>query len=159
MREQYHFSYIRRIRKKHREPVYADTQAAGRGHTVFEGAEEVLVNYGFGIGLCLLLEPFSLVDGVVQLGVGISYLHAAHIQFEPVDKTGSVLLFFSQRAYLFEHVDDENRMRLGHRLYHLTDYVDYLRLGDLVTFDIDPFLLEFLDPGRRRFVNPDAEVP
>ena len=53
----------------HAEAVDAHAHAAGGGHAVFEGDEEILVEFLlFAAGL--VFEAFALFDGIVLLGVG-----------------------------------------------------------------------------------------
>src|SRR3989304_10563369 len=68
--------------QQHHQPVDAHAQASRRGHAVLEGEEEVLVH---DLGLLvargalgrLLQEALPLLDGVVQLRVGVTELEAA----------------------------------------------------------------------------------
>src|SRR2546423_3627491 len=57
-------------RQNHHHPVDSDSEAAGRGHPVFEGPDEVLVHrlsllVAHGALLHLILESRSLVDRIV----------------------------------------------------------------------------------------------
>src|SRR3954470_34128 len=69
----------------HHEPIHAHAHAAGRGHAVLQGLQEVLVQrHGLGIPgrgeQGLGGEAFALRDGVDELGVGGRPLHATDVQ-------------------------------------------------------------------------------
>ena len=65
--------------QQHNAAVDSDAHTARGGHTVFHGVEEILVQH-FGLIVAtltllhLLHEAASLVDGIVQLGVGVAHL-------------------------------------------------------------------------------------
>ena len=65
--------------EEHDRAVDAHAHAARGGHAVFEGGEEILIEH-FGLVVAafalldLLHEAFALVDGVVQLGIGVAHL-------------------------------------------------------------------------------------
>ena len=82
------------IGQQHDRTVDADAHTARGGHTVFHSIQEVLVQH-----LCLVVTALtllhllhkatSLVDGVVQLGVGVSQLGVADKQLEPFRESGT----------------------------------------------------------------------
>jgi hypothetical protein len=81
----------RRVSEEHGEPIDPDA-LAGRGrHPVFEGAYIVLVHpvrlfVARQALLRLLLEASPLVDGIVELGIGVGDLAAADEELEAVDE-------------------------------------------------------------------------
>lgn len=71
-REEEHVSYARAVSKEHYETVNAIADTARRGHTEFEGIEEVLICVICFVVACfscsvLCSESFALVDRVVEL--------------------------------------------------------------------------------------------
>ena len=80
----------------------AEAHAAGRGHAVFEGHQEVLVErvgllVAAPLGLLLGLEPAPLVVGVGELGVGRADLHAGDDQVEVLGDAGAGAVRAGQR--------------------------------------------------------------
>ena len=79
--------------EEHDAAVDADAHTARGGHTVFHSIEEVLVQH-FGLVVAaltllhLLHEAAALVDGVIQLGVGIAHLAAADEELEALGEPG-----------------------------------------------------------------------
>ena len=70
------------IGQEHDDPVDAETDAAGGGHSVFECSDEVFINghcliVAFCFFLRLLFETRTLVDGVVQLAESVAILCTA----------------------------------------------------------------------------------
>src|SRR3990172_9789634 len=68
------------VGEEHGQQVYAHAQAPGGGHAILQGLEEVLVGeLSFlippGPELLLLPEALPLLQGVIELGEGVSYLH------------------------------------------------------------------------------------
>ena len=101
--------------EQHGEPVDADPLPRRRRHAVLEGADVVLVHplrlvvAPRALGR-LLLEAPPLVDGVVELGVGVGQLAAADVQLEPVDQARILALLLGQRRQLDREVGDERRL-------------------------------------------------
>ncbi len=98
--------------EEHGQAVDADPEAAAGRHAVLQGAEVVLVDRaGLEVagllGQLLGLEPRSLLDGVVQLAVGVGQLPAAHDQLEALDQPGVVAVGPGQRGDLHRVVEDE----------------------------------------------------
>ena len=73
--------------------VDAHAHAARGRHTVFHGGEEILVQH-FGLVIAplpllhLLFKALALVDGVVQLGIGVGQLAVADKQLEALRQPG-----------------------------------------------------------------------
>ena len=97
------------------QPVDADAQAAGRGHAVLQGADEVVVHLGHRVFLRqageLLRKSLLLHDRVVQLGVGVGQLHAVDEQLEALGDGRVARLPLGQRAERGRVVVDEHRAR------------------------------------------------
>ena len=111
-REQDHVADARLVQQEHAEPVDADAQAAGRGHRVLQGADEVVVHLGHRVLVLLagelLAEQLLLQDRVVQLGVGVGQLHPVDEQLEPLGDRRVRRLPLGQRADRGRVVDDED---------------------------------------------------
>ena len=104
------------VGKEHHQPVDADADAAGGGHAVLHGRHEILVDLhglvvAFGPLLGLLDEAAALVDGVVELRVGVGVLVAADKEFEPVHDVPAARLQLGQRRILDGVVDDEGGLQ------------------------------------------------
>ena len=84
-------------------PVDANTKAPSWGHAVFEGKQEVLVDWG-GVGAVacrgLFLHASTLFERIVELGVGVSHLHAVDEYLKPFDVARIVRTAFGQRRRL-----------------------------------------------------------
>ena len=83
--------------------VDAHAHAARGRHAVFQGGEEVLVQHlGLVVAplplLHLLFKALTLVDGVVQLGVGVCQLAVADEQLEPLGQAGVLGAALGQRG-------------------------------------------------------------
>ncbi len=92
----------RLLRQDHEQPVDAHAEPARGRHAVFEGDEKILVHefgliVAFGAELQLLFEALTLIDGVVQLGVGVAELEAADEDFETFDEAWVLRLSLGQR--------------------------------------------------------------
>lgn len=82
-----------RVGQEHGKTVKTHTPTTGRGQTILESLAEVLVDH---LGLVvtgvlvlgLLGETLTLVEGIVQLGVGVAHLLGGHKQLEALAKTG-----------------------------------------------------------------------
>ena len=77
-------------------------EAAGGGHAVAQGADEIVVHLGhrvlFRQARKLRLEQLLLQVGIVQLGVGVGDFHAVDEQLESLGDGRVVCLALGQRA-------------------------------------------------------------
>ena len=115
LREEEHFLDERLARHEHGETVYADANTAGGRHAVLQGAQEVVVDDHCLVvtlvsELHLLDETLLLVDGVVQLGVGIRQLLAVYHQLEAFGQSGLGAVHLRQGRHLDGIVRDEGRL-------------------------------------------------
>lgn len=81
------------IGQEHDNPVDAETDAAGGGHSVFECSDEVFINghcliVAFCFFLRLLFETRTLVDGVVQLAESVAILCAGNEKLKAFTSPG-----------------------------------------------------------------------
>ena len=89
--------------EEHDRAVDAHAHAARGWHTVFEGGEEILIEH-FGLVVAafalldLLHEAFALVDGVVQLGIGVAHLRAADEELKALGQARVLGAALRQRA-------------------------------------------------------------
>src|SRR5437016_13255110 len=84
-------------------------------HPVFERADEVLVHpvrlLVSPLALArLLLEPPPLIDGIVELGVGVGELAPTDVELEAVDQARVAGLAPGQGRELDGEVGDEGRL-------------------------------------------------
>ena len=124
-------------REQHHETVDADAHAGGRGHTIFQSAQEVLVDeHGLVVAALaefhLLLEACTLVDGVVQLGVGVGQFLAVDHQLEALGQFGVVAVTLAERRHLHGIVGDEGRLDVGAFALLAEDFIDQLALAHRV---------------------------
>ncbi len=83
---------MRLVGEQHHQTVDPDTQPSGRGQPVFQRQQVIVVDgvcllVPGGAGGGLLLEPLSLVIGVVELTEGVGIFRSGDHQFEPVGQT------------------------------------------------------------------------
>ncbi len=103
------------VGEEHDQAVNAHTPAASGRHTVAQRADKVLVHL-MGLlvpsleGTNLSQESLSLVYGVIQLGEGIAYLHAADITLEALCRARIVGLFLGQGRDFDGIVNEESRL-------------------------------------------------
>ena len=132
-REQEHIPDGCAVGQQHGEPVDAVADAAGGGHADLHGVEEVLIGV-LGLFVALLGEgvlggeALALVDGVVELGVGVAHLPAVDVELEALDLGRVAGLFLGQRADLDGMVHDEGGL-------------DHLVLAELVEEEVDDVAL------------------
>ena len=110
--EQQHVADGGAVRQEHHQAVDAHPHAPGRRHAVLQRREKILVYHvgllvAFRAQLHLAHEAGALVDGVVQLGVGVRQLQPAGEKLEPLDHLGHVPLALGQRGDLHGVVVDE----------------------------------------------------
>ncbi len=97
------------------------------------GIEEVLVGV-LGLFIALLGqsvlggEALALVDGIVELGVGVAHLPAVDVELEALDLGRIVGLFLGQRADL-------------DRMVHNEGGLDHLVFAELVEEEVDDVAL------------------
>jgi hypothetical protein len=99
---------------EHGQAVDADADASGRRHAILEGAQKVFVNrHGFIIAAfaqaCLFFQSLSLVNRVIEFGVGVAEFFASNDELEAFDKSGFRAMLFGQRRHLNWIIDDEGR--------------------------------------------------
>lgn len=83
-----------------------------------------------GLLASLLLEAQALVEGVVQLGVGIGNLLLADEHLEALAQTLLIAVVLGERAHHLRMVEDEGRVDAG-RLDELArQLVDHARVGE-----------------------------
>ena len=115
------------VGEQHDQTVDANAHAASRRHAVLESTDVIVVEaHGLVVaevlGVNLSLEALSLIDGVVQLGEGVSVLVADDEQLETLGVVRIGRLLLSQRGNLQRMVDDEgglNELLLGNGLEDL----------------------------------------
>jgi len=91
----------------HAEAIDADAHATGGRHTVFEGDEEVLVEFLlFAAGL--VFETFPLFDRVILFAVGWGDFLAIDAAFEDFDGGGVLGGGFGEGDQFFRDVGDED---------------------------------------------------
>ena len=112
LREEEHVLDGRRSGHEHGEAVDAHAEAGCRGHAVLEGADEVHVDVhrlvvALVLELELLLEAVELVDGVVELAVGVGQFLAVHEELEALGEGGIAAVTLGQGRGLPGVVGDE----------------------------------------------------
>ncbi len=112
LREEEDFLYAGLTGEEHGEAVDADAEAGGGWHAVFEGAEEVVVDeHGFVVASLaeaeLLFEALALVEGIVELGVGVGDFFAVDNEFESLGELWVVAVFFTEGRHFDGVIDDE----------------------------------------------------
>ncbi|KAI6775311.1 hypothetical protein HG530_002069 [Fusarium avenaceum] len=100
------------VGQEHNHSVNTHTPSTGRGQTILERGTEVLIDeLGLVVTLVLLagllLEAQALVEGVVQLGVGVGDLLLAHESLETLAQTGDLTVVLGQRAHDLRVASDE----------------------------------------------------
>ena len=81
------------VGQQHGESGDAVADAAGGGHANLHGVEEVLIGV-LGLFVALLGEgvlggeALALVDGIVELGVGVAHLPAVHEELKALGEVG-----------------------------------------------------------------------
>ena len=110
--EQKHILDALRAGHHHHQAVDADAHAGGGGHAVLEGADKVEVDeHGLVVAFLaeaqLLLETAQLVDGVVELGVGVGQLLAADEELETLGELGIVAVALAEGRHLDGVVGNE----------------------------------------------------
>lgn len=114
-REQKHIADRRAVCQQHHETVNADTESAGRRHTVLERRQKVLVDI---VGLIvarslergLMLKAAALIDWVVQFAERVRVLTPKDKQFEPLRILRLLRLTFGQRRDIDWMIGDKNRL-------------------------------------------------
>lgn len=106
------------VRQEHDQTVDAHTPATSRGQAVFQAGAEVLVDdLGLVVTLVLLagllLESQTLVEGVVQLGVGVDNLLLADEGLETLAETGVLAVVLGQRRHHLGVAGDEGGVDAG----------------------------------------------
>ena len=145
LREEEHFLNGRLAGEEHHEAVDADADARGGGHAVLERAEEVLVDdHRFIVTLVgqthLIHETLFLVDGVVELGVGVGQLLAVDHQLETLGQAGFAAVHLRQRRHFHGVVGDEGGLDELAFAGFAEDFVDQLALAHTL-IDLDAELL------------------
>ena len=102
------------LAKKHAEAVNAAADAACRRHAVIQGVDEAKVDVGGFLispfpGGELGVEAFLLVEGIVELAVGVAHLSSADEELEPLDEA-RVFAPLCQRGDLDGVGMDEGRL-------------------------------------------------
>jgi hypothetical protein len=100
------------VGEEHDHAVDTHTPATSGGKTVLHGSEESLVHdLGLVVTLCLLcgllLEAETLVEGIVQLGVGVDNLLLADKGLEPLTETGVLTVVLGERRHHLGVAGDE----------------------------------------------------
>ena len=145
LREEEHFLNGRLTGEQHHEAVDADADARGGGHAVLERAEEVLVDdHRFVIALVgqahLIHETLFLVDGVVELRVGVGQLLAVDHQLETLGQAGFAAVHLRERRHFDGIVGDEGGLDELAFAGFAEDFVDQLALAHAL-IDLDAELL------------------
>ena len=101
--------------EQHDQPVDADAQAAGRGHAVLQRQQEVFVQHlhlvlAGRLATRLLQEALPLVEGVVQLRVGVAHLQPGGERLEALHEVRVVRLALGQRRKRRRVVHQERRL-------------------------------------------------
>ena len=81
LREQYHVADASSTEKHHAQPIDADADAAGRGHSVLQRYQEVFIQLLL-LAACLMFEAFALFNWIVLFRVARRNLLAVDAQFE-----------------------------------------------------------------------------
>ncbi len=115
MREEEYVLDGRGVGHEHCQTVDAHTHSGCRRHTVFERAYKVHIDeHRFVITVVLetelVLEPFVLVNRVVQLAVRIGQFLAAYEKFKPFSKFRIASVPFGERRHFHRIVGDECRL-------------------------------------------------
>ena len=127
--------------EEHHEAIDADADTRGGGHAVLERAEEVLVDdHRFVVALVgqahLIHETLFLVDGVVELRVGVGQFLAVDHQLETLGQAGLAAVHLRQRRHFHRVVGDEGGLDELAFARFAEDFVDQLALTHaLVHFD------------------------
>ena len=115
LREEQHLLNEGLARHEHHQTVDADADTRGGRHTVLKGAQEVLVDdHSLVVSLVgqshLLNETLLLIDGVVQLAVGVCQLLTVHHQLETLGQSSLRTVHLGQWRHLDRIVGDEGRL-------------------------------------------------
>ena len=107
--EQQHIADGRRVGHEHDHAVDAVADAARGGHADIQSIEEVLIGVvGLFVALLELFflssEAFALVDGVVELGVGIGHLPAVHEELKALHIFGVGGLLLDPHSIANQHI-------------------------------------------------------
>src|SRR5918995_155660 len=115
------------IRDQHHEPIDAEAEATGRGHTILECPDVVGV-IAMSIGIPgralthLILEATPLIVGVVQLTESVDQLASSHEELESFGERRIISVLFGQRRERFGIIHYKGRLdevRLQKGLEHL----------------------------------------
>ena len=119
---------------EHHEAVHTDTHTRGGRHTVLEGTHEVVVDeHGLIVALLaqakLLLEALQLVDGVVELAIGVAQLLTVDHELETLGELGVLAVTLAEGRHLDGIVGDEGRLYVVALALLAKDLVDELTLA------------------------------
>ena len=110
------------VGEDHREAVYAAAVAAGRGHAILQGAQEVLVHrvrLGVAAGAQGRLgrKTLALIQRIVDLGEGVAEFRAGHVDLKAARQGRIAGDLLGERRGLGGEVGDECRLnQLGLRV-------------------------------------------
>ena len=113
--EEQHLAQRVRAGDQRDEAVDADAEPAGRRHAVLQRDQEILVRQ-LDLVVSLGGEPglrdhaLALLDGVVQLRVGVRDLVPQHEDLEALDDALLTRLALGERRYLYRVVEEERRL-------------------------------------------------
>ena len=129
----------------HHQAVDANAHAASGWHAVLEGAHEVHVDkHGLVVAFLaqtqLLLEALFLVDGVVELAIGVSQFLAADEELEAFGEVGIVAVALAEGRHVDGVVCDEGGLYQRGLALLAEDGVDQLAFAHrLVDFNVEGF--------------------
>ena len=111
-REEQHLLDVGTISEEHDQSVNTETPSAGRGQTILERIDECLVDtLGLVVARILLSglldESLALVEGVVELGVGVADFLGGDESLESFAETGARSVVFGQGGHDLGVADNE----------------------------------------------------
>ena len=143
MRKEQHFLNGTVVGHQHHQTVDTNPNPGGGGHAVFECAQEILIDkHGFVIAFFaqgeLGFEAFALVDGVVQLGVGVGQFFAVDHEFKPFGEARIAAVFLGQGAHFLGVVGNEGGLNVVVFAFLPKDFIDeFPHAHAFVYFDVE----------------------
>lgn len=129
LREKQDFLNRDLAREQHRQTVDAEADTCRWRHTVFECAEEILIKrHRFLVTAFsqseLILKALSLVDRIVQLGIGIGYFLTIYKELKTLNESGFGPVLFGEWRHFHRIVDEESRLNEGAFYFCTKNFVD-----------------------------------
>ena len=146
---------------EHREAVNADADTRGGRHTIFECAHEIVVdNHRLVIALIgklhLIHKAVVLIDGVVELGIGIRQLFAVDHQLKTLGQTGLIAVHLRKRRHLHWVVSNERRLNKRTLAGLAEDLINELTFAHRFFYFYAHFLSHFADLLFRHIAEVEA---